>query len=195
MTLTRDQSGATAIEFGILLVPLLVTILGFMELGYQSYVRAQLQGVLNEVGRAASVESPQFGDLNTPLESRIEQRVRDRMAPLVKSGTYTFKLSNYQDYAGVGRPEALVTDVNGNGQYNPGDCWEDSNPNGAFDLNRGRSGVGGADDIVVYDVSIDVPRLSPIVNFIGASNQFQVNAKSVVRRQPFADQRKPAVAC
>jgi Flp pilus assembly protein TadG len=194
-SLKRDERGVAAVEFALLLIPLLVGILGFLELGYQSYVRSQLQGVLNEVARAASVEDPVIGDPTTSVEDQIQQRVRARMAPLVHSGNYTFTINSYDSFSTVGKPEALITDKNGNGRYDAGDCWQDSNPNGVYDTDSGTSGTGNADDAVVYEVNLTVPRLSPIGNLIGSGSSFQVDAKTIVRRQPFADQPKPPVVC
>ena len=193
--LTSDESGATVVEFSIILVPLLIVILGFMELGYQSYVRSVLQGTLNDVARTATVESPDLGDTALPLETRIQNRVKERMRPLVATGTYDFGISNYKDFAGVGQPEALVTDVNKNGKYDPGDCWEDRNPNGTFDTDGAADGVGSADDVVVYDVTLSAPHLLPIGGVLGVPGNFDVRATTMSRRQPFAEQQQAEVAC
>jgi Flp pilus assembly pilin Flp len=191
----KDERGVAAIEFAMLLTPLLVGILSFLDLGYQSYVRSQLQGVLNEVARAASVENPNIGDPDTTLEEQIQARVRDRMAGLVKSGAYTFSIDSYHEFSGVGQPEPLVTDVNGNGQYDSGDCWQDSNANGTFDTDAASEGVGGADDVVVYEVQMNIPNLTPMAMLIGGTGVFKADAKSIVRRQPYAAQVEPAVVC
>lgn len=193
--LFADKSGVTIVEFALLLVPLCAVILGFLELGYQSYVRSMLQGALNEVARTASVENPRIGDANLPLETRVENRVKERMSVLTRSGTYQFRLSNYQSFTGVGKPEVLVTDVNGNGRYDQGDCWQDTNPNGAFDLDAGRSGIGGADDVVFYEVLLTLPHLLPVENFVGGPNEFTVDARTAVRSQPYAGQRQTEVVC
>lgn len=193
--LARDEAGATIVEFALVLAPLLAVVLGFTELAYQSYVRSILQGALNDVARIAAVENPNLGAASDPLEARIETRVRERMAPLVKSGTYDFDVRNYQDFASVGKPEALVTDVNGNGSYDPGDCWEDSNPNGTFDLDGSRSGVGGADDVVIYRITLTAPELLPVAPFVGGDGKFNARAATTVRIQPYGDQRKPEVVC
>jgi len=195
LRLARDESGATIVEFAILLVPLLAMMLGFMELGYQSYVRSTLQGTLNDVARVAAVEDPDLGDEDLSLDERIEKHVTSRMSTLVESGTYDFKISNYKNFSAVGQPEALVTDVNSNGKYDDGDCWEDTNPNGEFDTDGARDGVGGADDVVVYEVTLSVPHLLPVENFVGAGNSFDVKAATLIRIQPYADQRRPEVAC
>lgn len=193
--LTPDQSGAALVEFSLVLAPLLVVVMGFMELGYQSYVRSVLQGSLNDVARLASVETPRFGDSSQPLETRIQNRLKQRMSPLVRSGTYEFDISNYKDFASVGRPEALVTDVNGNGQYDDGDCWKDTNPNGTFDLDGARSGVGGADDVVVYHVNLSAPHLLPVGKLIGVGSSFNAKAATMIRTQPYDQQIQAAVEC
>lgn len=193
--LARDDSGAALVEFALVLVPLLIVVLGFMELGYQSYVRSVLQGSLNDVARVASVENPSLGDSSLPLETRIQNRVKARMSPLVRTGTYDFDISNYKDFASVGRPEALVTDVNANGQYDAGDCWKDTNPNGAFDLDGGQSGVGGADDVVVYHVTLSAPHLVPVAKMIGVGPKFDARAATMIRTQPYDEQGQAAVEC
>ena len=193
--LASDESGATIVEFALILVPMLIIILGFMELGYQSYVRSVLQGTLNDVARTATVETPELGDEALPLETRIENYVKERMHPLVAAGTYDFQIDNYQDFSGVGQPEALVTDVNKNGQYDSGDCWEDTNPNGTFDTDGARAGVGGADDVVVYDVTLSAPHLLPIGGFLGVPDHFNARARTMSKRQPYAQQGQPEVAC
>jgi Flp pilus assembly pilin Flp len=195
ISLGRDERGVTAVEFAILLIPLLVGILGFLELGYQEYVRAQLQGVLNEIARKASVEDPTIDDPADSIEDQIETRVRDRMAPLVKSGNYSFTINRYDSFSTVGKPEALITDKNHNGKYDKGDCFADSNNNGTYDTDSGESGIGAADDAVVYEVDLTAPRLSPIGSLVGVDNDFAIAAKSLVRRQPYADQADPPTVC
>jgi Flp pilus assembly pilin Flp len=194
--LARDSSGATIVEFAILLVPLLAVVLGFTELGYQSYVRSTLQGTLNDVARVAAVEDPKLGDDSLPLDQRIENHVKERMSTLVNEGSYDFKISNYQNFSAVGRPEALVTDKNKNGKYDSGDCWEDNNPNGTFDTeDGGGAGVGGADDVVVYEVTLSVPHLLPVEVFVAGDDSFEVRASTMIRVQPYADQEQPEVKC
>lgn len=194
-SLARDEAGATIVEFALVLAPLLAVVLGFTELAYQSYVRSILQGVLNDVARIAAVENPKLGVVSDPLQARIETRVKERLTPLVKSGTYEFDVRNYKDFASVGKPEALVTDVNGNGSYDPGDCWEDSNPNRTFDLDGSRSGVGGADDVVIYRVTLTAPELLPVAPIVGGDGRFNARAATTVRIQPYDDQRRPEVVC
>lgn len=192
--LAADQEGVTAVEFGLLIMPLLAMIMGFGELAYRSYVRANLQAALNDVARSAVVETPKIGGTGT-LESRIEAEVKRRMAALVSDGAYTFDIENFTGFDAVQKPESLVTDVNNNGRYDAGDCWVDSNPNRTFDTSSGRSGVGGADDVVVYDVSLEARSLFPVDAVMPQQRRFGVTASTLVRAQPYANQRQPEVVC
>lgn len=193
--LGRDARGAALTEFGLILVPLSVVLLGTFDLGYQSYVRSVLQGALNDVARTASVETPDFGARTGTVEQRIETALKDKVSVLGRSGTFDVKISNYYRFSGVGKPERLVTDVNGNGRYDPGDCWLDTNPNGVFDLDSGKSGLGGADDIAFYEVTLRKPRLLPLSGLMGISPNYEFRATTAMRTQPYANQKQPEVKC
>lgn len=193
--LAGDHRGIAAVEFGILLLPLCICLLGLLDAGYGMYVRSVLQGGLNDVARQATVETPGFSGTGT-VDQQIDTAIKGRMANLVKSGTYTITKSSYYKFGNVGKPEKLISDVDGDGRYDVGDCWQDINQNGSYDTNgTGRSGVGGADDIVVYDVTVNMPRMLPMARLIGLSSTQTLTAKTTVRNQPYANQASPPVAC
>lgn len=192
--LGRDEQGATLVEFALLSVPLLGMIMGFGELGYMSYVKSNLQGSLNDVARSAVVEDPNFGGTGT-LEQKIEAEVKSRMNPIVKSGTYVFEIQNFTDFAAIDKPEILTGDKNNNGRYDAGDCWLDSNPNRTFDTSAGRTGVGGADDVVVYKVTLTSRHLFPVMAVLTTSSNYSISATTLVRTQPYANQRQPEEVC
>lgn len=193
-SLAAEQRGVTALEFGLLAAPLCLLLLGFLDLGYQSYVRSVLQGALNDIARTASVENPNLGTATGTVEARINTAIRNRMASLVSNGTYNVSISNYFQFSGVGQPERLINDVNRNGRYDAGDCWQDTNPNLRYDTDAGRTGLGSADDVVFYDVTLTMPRLFP-VGIVGGSANYSVNVRSAVRSQPYANQPQPQVRC
>lgn len=194
--LARDNSGIAAVEFGIIVVPLMIVLLGGLDLGYQSYVRAQLQGVLNDVARTATVENPNFsGYTGASIEDRIESAIEERVNNIARNASYTIEQSSFYEFSGVGNAEKLLTDYNHNGRYDTGDCFEDINRNGSFDLDAGSSGQGGADDVVYYDVTVTMPRLVPVATLIGVPENYTINARTAVRNQPFADQAIPPTVC
>ncbi|MEO1170178.1 MAG: TadE/TadG family type IV pilus assembly protein [Pseudomonadota bacterium] len=185
-----------ATEFGLLVVPLMIVLLGAFDLGYQSYVRAQLQGVLNDVARTAVVENPDFsGFSGTSTEERIENAIEERVNDIARNATYTIEQTSFYEFSGVGNAEKLLTDNNGNGEYDTGDCFEDINSNGTFDTDAGASGQGGADDVVFYEVTISMPRIVPMTDLIGMPANYTINARAAVRNQPYDDQAVPPTVC
>ena len=94
-------------------------------------------------------------------------------------------------------PETLMTDHNGNGQYDQddGDCWEDTNENGEFDTDYGTEGVGGASDVVIYSADISMPRLLPLDKFINVPSTIDMTVETAIRNQPYGGQGNPPVLC
>jgi TadE-like protein len=190
-----DDRGVSAVEFAILLLPLSICLLGMLDAGYSMYVRSDLQGALNDVARQATVETPGFGGTGT-VAQQIDTALQSRMAKLVTGGTYTISKSSYYQFNSIGKPEKLITDVDGDGKYDSGDCFQDINHNGTYDTNgTGYTGVGGADDIVVYDVTLTMNRLLPMASLIGLPAQQTVRVKTTVRNQPYANQASPPTVC
>lgn len=190
-----NERGAVLTEFGLLVIPLCVLLLGLLDLGYMMYARSTLQGVLNDVARQAAVEAPGFTGEGT-LEERIEATVKSRMGAIAADDATSVEATNYYQFSGVGKPEKLITDADGDGRYDAGDdCWQDLNENGTYDLDTSRSGVGGADDIAVYQADMVRPRLFPMAGLLGFSPNYEISVRTVVRNQPYANQDVPPVEC
>ncbi|BBC99333.1 MULTISPECIES: TadE/TadG family type IV pilus assembly protein [Sphingobium] len=188
-TRLRDHArGATLLEFGLVAGPLILTIMAIGDLGYQSYLRAVTRGVLEKAARAASV-----GTLNN---SQIDAYIEAQMAAInSKNGTASTTKKSYYNFSRVGKPEKITTDTVPLGTYNVGDCYEDANGNGSYDTNSGATGLGGADDIVYYEVTVSMPRLFPLAKMLGWSATQSATASTMVRNQPWANQTTPAIKC
>jgi Flp pilus assembly pilin Flp len=194
--LSRESRGMAIVEFGFVVVPLMVVLLGAFDLGYQQYVKSQLQGVLDRVARSASVEDPVFTEAGATVEEQVENAIRERVNRIARNATYTIEQTNYYEFSGVGRPEKLVTDVDGDGEFDDDeDCWQDLNRNGSYDEVAGRTGQGGADDVVFYEVTVTMPRIVPVMSLIGVPDDYNIVARAAIRNQPFADQVSPPVEC
>jgi len=173
-----DESGATLVEFAAILPALCVLLLGIFELGYRSYVASVLQGALHEAARMATVGGVSM--------TTIDNHVRQRLSNFNSQGTVATSSTSYYDFAGVSMPEKITQDTAPVGSYNAGDCYEDANNNSAYDLDRGSNGMGNADDIVRYQVSITFPRIVPIGAFLGWGNTQTITSNTVLRNQPYA---------
>lgn len=190
-----DESGAALVEFALILTPMLVLLLGGVDVGYQAYLRSVLQGALYDVARSGSMETLSFDCDGDTVEERIGCALRERSDVVARGATYEIEMSNFYDFSTVGRSERLVTDYNGNGRYDAGDCFVDLNQNGAFNLNAGRVGVGGADDVVFYRVTLTMPRLLPMPELLPFPPNYEIVAETAIRNQPYARQSTPPTIC
>ena len=193
--LHHESRGMALTEFGLILVPLTVVLLGAFDLGYQSYVRAVLQGALNDISRTAAVENPNFGTQGNTVEEQIAAAIEERVNDIARDATYSIEQTNYYEFTGVNASEKLVTDYNGNGEYDSGDCFEDLNNNSQFDSQAGRTGLGGADDVVFYEVTVTMPRIVPVTGLIGVPNNYTIEANAAIRNQPYDNQAVPQTVC
>lgn len=192
-----NEDGVTTVEFGLLLMPFLMMLMGGMDLGHQFYIRGVTQGALDDVSRRASVEEPKFIASGNTLEERVENTLKEQIGNVAPNAVYTITQRNFFDFNGIGNPERLMTDVNSNGKFDnvDGDCWEDLNENGIYDLDSGRVGLGGANDVAFYSVRVVMPRLFPTAQLLGFSPNIDFTIETAVRNQPYANQATPPVLC
>lgn len=176
--LRTDARGATIVEFAMILPALCVLLLGIFELGYRSYAASLIQGALHEAARMATVGG-------IPMTT-IDAHVKQRLSNFATNSTVTTQTTSYYDFAGVAMPEKITQDTAPLGSYNAGDCYEDANGNSSYDLDRGRSGMGNADDIVRYQITMTYPRILPVASFLGWSSTETIVSNTVLRNQPFA---------
>ena len=195
--LAADRRGVTVIEFAIVAPVLILILLGGFDLAHQSYVRAVMQGAHNDAARRAAVENPELDADGDTLEERVAALVVDQLGSLAPDATINVTQSNFFDFSGIGNPEKLMSDENGNGQYDEedGDCFADLDEDGEYDTDTGRSGIGGANDVVFYEATLTMPRLVPLHSLIGGSPNYSLRADTAIRNQPYAAQRTPPVVC
>jgi len=179
--LISNEDGATLMEFGLVAGPLMLILLGTIDLGYKGYTDTLIKSKVHQVARDAST-----GEMTI---AEIEQAVADGLDPiLLKDAVVTVDVRSYFDFTNIGKPEKLTTDVNNNGEVDPGDCYIDSNNNEEFDTDFGQAGTGGPDDIVSYEIHVESPRLFPLPELFGADKKMKISSSTAVRNQPFGAQ-------
>ncbi len=195
--LRRDERGVTIVEFAMVALPLSMLLMGGFDLGHQAYIRAVMQGALNDAARKASVQDPAFTAKGSTTEERVTNTIKDQLKTITPGATIDVTMSSYFDFSGIGNPEKLASDVNGNGQYDAadGDCFYDANGNGKYDTDAGSDGLGGANDVVFYQAHILMPRLMPVAQLLGFSPNYDMTVATAVRNQPYGTQPTPPVLC
>lgn len=188
--LVRHEEGVTIVEFAVVAGPLIVLILGALDLGYQAYATAVVQGTANAAARQATLEGA--------TAATVETYVRDRLSSIASGSNVQISASNFLTYNKIGKPEKLTTDVNNNGLYDKSgpDCFIDDNRNNSYDAaSQGASGIGTAEDVVRYQISVTYNRLSPVPRLAGMGNSVTISRTTFMRNEPYAGVVDPPVKC
>lgn len=186
--LGRDERGATMIEFAIIGPIFFMFIFGIFDIGYAAYNHAILEGAVQFAGRTSSLQS------GSTSQNDLDDLVRDRVRDVNNGVTVTFQRKNYENFDKVGVAEDFV-DANGNAKYDSTECFTDANGNDSWDADGGASGLGGADDVVVYTATATYDSMFPLwsmLNWHNKNNYFQkkkeFTASTILRNQPFGSQ-------
>ncbi|MEN7537128.1 TadE/TadG family type IV pilus assembly protein [Aurantiacibacter flavus] len=184
--LASNDRGAALVEFALIAPVLVAMLLGLFEIGYNLYTQAQLQGTIQKAARASTIENAGKG--KAAIDARVEKAVTD-IAPSAK---VDFSRKSYATFSQIAQAEDF-TDLDGNGTCNDGEQFEDANGNGIWDEDRGKEGMGGARDVVLYRVTVSYPRAFGISKLFGFSDEVEFEASTVLRNQPYDGQEVIAV--
>jgi len=180
--LRGDNRGATIVEFAIVVPSFLLLLFGIFDVGQAIYAQSVLQGAMQDAGRDAGLES------GTDQAATIDAYVRKQTAPIVFGDPeYTVKRSNYKTFSDVGRPEDF-TDSNNNNYWDPNECFTDENGNNDWDPDVGKDGIGGANDVALYTVTVAYDRVFPLWKMLGQNPKTTLSASTTLRNQPYGQQ-------
>jgi Flp pilus assembly protein TadG len=179
--LPRDERGAALVEFALVAPILILALLGLMDMGYNYYIQAQLQGTVQKAARDATLERAltATGDIDASVAAAVRR--------LVPGASLEFARSSYSSFADVDRAEDF-SDLNDDGRCSDGEPFEDANGNDQWDEDRGKQGTGGARDAVLYEVTVTYPRAFGIAGLIGLPTSFTTHSSTVLRNQPWGEQ-------
>jgi Flp pilus assembly protein TadG len=175
MALGRCERGAAAIEFAMLLPVLCVLVIGTMEVGYRIYAISVSNGAIREAARMASTGQYTGAQIDAEVTKQIHEFRKDAGVAIAKK--------SYSDFTGVGLPEPVTSGSVESGTY----CFEDINKNGNWDEDRGKDGLGGAEDVINYEVTTTYPTLfkfsETVLKF---SSGTKIVESTIVSNEPFA---------
>lgn len=179
-----DENGATLTEFGLVAPILFMMLMGIFDMAHGVYTTALVNGAMQSAARNLTIEGA------TLRESAIDQQVLAQVRAVVPTNaTVTLTKQTYAEFNDVGRPEDF-TDTNNDGICNNGEPYVDVNGNNQWDADRGKAGLGGARDVMLYTVTATYPRLFPIYKFIGMPKNATISGSTVLRNQPFDEQKR-----
>lgn len=190
-TLSRirnDIAGMTVVEFALIAPVLLTLLFGSFDIGYSLYARGVLQGAVQKAARDSGLRE----NANNP--EALDALVTDSIARVMKTdgeNSVIYVRRNYTSFSDVGEMEDF-TDSDGDAVCDLNEPFEDTNGNGEWD-EKGQAGQGGARATVLYRVTFRYKRIFPIHKLVGGSPYTTLNASTVLRNQPFAEENEVVV--
>jgi len=171
----ESSAGTAMIEFALLLPVFCLIVMGTMEVGYKIYAVSVSNGAIREAARMASTGEFTGVQIDAEVKKRIQSFRSDANIVIVKKA--------YSDFTGVGLPEPVTSGSIESGTY----CFQDVNKNGSRDDDQGTSGLGGAEDIIYYEVATSYPTLfkfnEKVLKFPSINT---VKLNTIVSNEPFA---------
>lgn len=181
LLILRDIRGVAALEFALVAPVFLVLLMGMLNVGQVAYGTAVLNGAVQKAARDSALEGA-----NTEQADAI---VEELVSPVLPGASFTSSRTNYYDFVDIGRAERF-NDQNNNGTCDNAETYIDENRSGQWDPEVGRSGNGGASDVVVYTMEVE---FQPVFRIPFMPDQWRrkvLTASAIKKNQPFADQEE-----
>ncbi len=180
--LWTNQDGATLTEFGFVGPILILMIMGIFDMAHTQYTHAMMNGAMQNAGRDLTLESA------GSQVATIDQTVIDQVKSVVpKNAEITLEKLSHFEFSDIGEAEEWDDD-DGDGLCNNNELFVDANNNGQWDANRGKEGIGGARDAVLYTAIVEYERLFPMYGLAGLPQKVKLRASTVLRNQPYDEQ-------
>ncbi|MDP3550554.1 MAG: pilus assembly protein [Novosphingobium sp.] len=175
--LRTDKRGVTTIEFALVAPVFLMVIVGCLDLGQMVYAKGVLDGAVEKAARDSSLET---GDT-----SLADGMVKNTITKVLPNATVSSTRKSYFDFTNANKGEDL-DDENGDGECSEDESFTDLNGNDRWDEDLGEDGNGGANDVIVYTVTVayDPVFAVPLVPIDWSRREIESTA--VKRNQPFA---------
>ncbi|MBK1668514.1 hypothetical protein CKO28_10765 [Rhodovibrio sodomensis] len=175
----RDDSGASALEFGLIALPMVLLMGGLLEFAVLLTTASMLDSASLQAARyGATGAQPASGTREEMIRRIIEQRTFG----LVRMDRLRIDTKAYQSFERIDQAEGF-DDANANGQYDTGETFNDVNGNGGWDADQGTPGLGDAEDIVVYEVRYPWPGITGLMQPI--VKDIELSSSVPIRNEPY----------
>jgi hypothetical protein len=179
---TRNE-GASAIEFSLVAMPFVLTLIGIFEVALILFVSVLLEGAVRDSARFGITG---FSPAGMNRGDRIRQIIEEKTVGLIDMSKVKIETLVYGSFGDIGKPEPFADQPPYNGKYDAGESFVDVNGNGKWDPDMGAAGEGGAGSVVVYRVSYDWPLLTGLLSpLLGSGGYVHLSASTAVRNEPF----------
>jgi Flp pilus assembly pilin Flp len=179
LRLRREETGASALEFGLVALPMVLLMGGLLEFAVLLTAASMLDSASLQAARyGATGAQPADGT----REEMIRQIIQDRTFGLVRMDLLEIEAKAYPGFQQIDQAEGF-DDANGNGQYDDGESFDDVNGNGGWDEDQGTPGLGSAEEVVVYEVRYPWPGVTGLMTPI--VHDIELSSSVPVRNEPY----------
>lgn len=181
----HDTRGAAMVEFGIIVVSLLLLVVGIVEFGLLLFTQMQLEGIMSNVSRTTIIgDSPGYPD----RVSYMQARMRDEASNMINGRDMILSVEPTQ--AGAVRsfvePELCLSNPPTLGPTCPnGTPFVDRNNNGQYDAGSLVSDVGNAGELVQFNVVLPWRFFTPLIAAFFQNGTYIIRTSVVVQNEPF----------
>ena len=174
------EDGSPVAAFAFVAPVLILMVIGTIEFGMIMFVTVLMESGLRDAARYG-ITGNQFGGMNRM--ERIVRIINDRTLGLVEISPADIQILVYPDFGQIGQGEDFV---DGNGTYDAGETFTDTNGNGVWDSDIGQSGPGVSGQVVLYRIDYDWDLMTPLAApLIGQNGKFTLSASIAVRNEPW----------
>ena len=172
------------VEFAIAGPILVIAVIGAIEVGSILLTGALMEGAVRDAARYGVT-----GQDGLNRSTRIEQIIAERTIGLVDIQVAQVTTMIYGSFQVIGLAEPYTDDNPANGEYDPGEFFQDVNGNTNWDSDQGTPGAGNPGEIVLYTVVYDLSLLTAsfLAHLIGHDGKVTMQAHVAVQNEPFDD--------
>ena len=180
--LRRNDDGAAAVEFALVLMIFLMVVIAIMELGMIMLRQNLMDNAVHAASRFGMTGMSEAQQL-----AQIHRIVGNRTMGLVDMDEVDIDVLIYASFDRVGAPEPFVDAEPFNGVFDAGEAYTDVNGNSQWDADQGRPGGGRSGEIVLYRVTYDAPSMTGFLDdsLFGGDGTIRQTARLAVRNEPF----------
>lgn len=186
-TLLRDQEGAAALEFALVLPVLSLLVFGTIEMGLTMLAQGIMESATfaaSRLGKTGYATDGNYDDL-AAREEAMRAILNRRAGILLDTSKISITTKAYAQFDQIGDPEPFI-DANGNGVRDDGENYTDINKNGKYDTDMGADGMGNARQVVVYTINYPWRIMTPLIGkFMGHGGVIDLSARTVVQNEPY----------
>ena len=174
--------GAAAVEFMLVMPIFLASSGGLLEFGYDAYLRSQLGGIVSNAARDITLES----SADQTAQNALNAQVSAAVLQIEPKAQIRFKTESFRSYESARDPAEPFVDANDNGVCDKGESYEDLNGDSVYSANSAISGLGDADDVAVYTVTVSYDRLFGFMRAMGLDRRAEYTVTRMLKIQPYS---------